>query len=205
MDVSSGPVFLSKKRRIGSRCELRANLPQEKKKESSFRNWDSMSSSGQLTPQPMKWAYTNAQKVTFLTSRRQKLHSQIMVMLPFCDHASCEEARSLTMLAQITNYLTSPHLQSSVSTLQTALCFIPQIAPQTLDQGDRFEGTCPMSRCRSISQNKVTFLFPKADCHNNWLFYEHRAREPQFCVGTVTFIIKYSPPSLQLLKTSRLL
>ena len=30
-DVSSGPVFLSKKRRIGGRCELRANLPKEKK------------------------------------------------------------------------------------------------------------------------------------------------------------------------------
>ena len=29
MDVSSGPVFLSKKRRIGSRCYLRANLPQK--------------------------------------------------------------------------------------------------------------------------------------------------------------------------------
>ena len=31
MDVSSGPVFLSKKRRIGSRCQLRVNLPQKKK------------------------------------------------------------------------------------------------------------------------------------------------------------------------------
>ena len=30
MDVSSGPVFLSKKRRIGSRCRLMANLPQKK-------------------------------------------------------------------------------------------------------------------------------------------------------------------------------
>ena len=30
-DVSSGPVFLSKKRRIGSRCRLRANLPQNKR------------------------------------------------------------------------------------------------------------------------------------------------------------------------------
>ena len=29
-DVSSGPVFLSKKRRIGGRCWLRANLPQQK-------------------------------------------------------------------------------------------------------------------------------------------------------------------------------
>ena len=28
-DVSSEPVFLSKKRRIGSRCYLRANLPQK--------------------------------------------------------------------------------------------------------------------------------------------------------------------------------
>ena len=31
-DVSSGPVFLSKRRRIGSRCQIRANLPQKKKK-----------------------------------------------------------------------------------------------------------------------------------------------------------------------------
>ena len=31
MDVSSGPVFLSKKRRIGS-SSLRVNLPQKKKK-----------------------------------------------------------------------------------------------------------------------------------------------------------------------------
>ena len=30
-DVSSGPIFLSKKRRIGGRCQLRANLPQKKK------------------------------------------------------------------------------------------------------------------------------------------------------------------------------
>ena len=29
-DVSSGPVFLSRKRRIGSRCWLRANHPQKK-------------------------------------------------------------------------------------------------------------------------------------------------------------------------------
>ena len=29
-DVSSGPVFLSKKRRIGSGCQLRAGLPQNK-------------------------------------------------------------------------------------------------------------------------------------------------------------------------------
>ena len=29
-DVSSGLVFLSKKRRIGSRCQLRANLPRRK-------------------------------------------------------------------------------------------------------------------------------------------------------------------------------
>ena len=33
MDVSSGPVFLSKKRRIGCRCQLRANLPQKRRKE----------------------------------------------------------------------------------------------------------------------------------------------------------------------------
>ena len=31
-DVSSGPVFLSKKRRIGSRCYLRANLPPKKER-----------------------------------------------------------------------------------------------------------------------------------------------------------------------------
>ena len=30
-DVSSGPVFLSKKRRIGCGCQLRANLPQKEK------------------------------------------------------------------------------------------------------------------------------------------------------------------------------
>ena len=30
-DVSSGPVFLSKRMRIGSRCQLRANLPKKKK------------------------------------------------------------------------------------------------------------------------------------------------------------------------------
>ena len=36
MDVSSGTVFLSKKRRISGRCELRANLPQEKKKKISL-------------------------------------------------------------------------------------------------------------------------------------------------------------------------
>ena len=29
-EVRSGPVFLSKKRRIGGRCYLRANLPQKK-------------------------------------------------------------------------------------------------------------------------------------------------------------------------------
>ena len=32
MDVSSGPVFLSKTRRFGGRCQLRANVPQKKKK-----------------------------------------------------------------------------------------------------------------------------------------------------------------------------
>ena len=32
MDVSSGPVFLSKRRRICGRCQLRANLPQKIKK-----------------------------------------------------------------------------------------------------------------------------------------------------------------------------
>ena len=31
MDVSSGAIFLSKKRRIGGRCQLRANLPKTKK------------------------------------------------------------------------------------------------------------------------------------------------------------------------------
>ena len=36
MDVSSGPVFLSKKRRIDS-SELRANLPQKKKKKEKER------------------------------------------------------------------------------------------------------------------------------------------------------------------------
>ena len=30
-DVSSGPIFLSKKRRIGSSCQLRASLPQQKR------------------------------------------------------------------------------------------------------------------------------------------------------------------------------
>ena len=30
MDVTSGTVFLSKKRKIGGRCQLRANLPQKK-------------------------------------------------------------------------------------------------------------------------------------------------------------------------------
>ena len=30
-DVSLGPIFLSKNVRIGSRCSLGANLPQEKK------------------------------------------------------------------------------------------------------------------------------------------------------------------------------
>ena len=34
-DVRSGPVFLGKKRRIGGRCQLRANLPQKKKKAES--------------------------------------------------------------------------------------------------------------------------------------------------------------------------
>ena len=29
-DVSSGPIFLSKKRRIGGGCEIRAKLPQKK-------------------------------------------------------------------------------------------------------------------------------------------------------------------------------
>ena len=38
MDVSSGPVFLSKKRRIGNRYQLRANLPQKKRK----RNFKSL-------------------------------------------------------------------------------------------------------------------------------------------------------------------
>ena len=33
MDVSSWPVFLSKKRKIGSRCQLRAERPQKKKKD----------------------------------------------------------------------------------------------------------------------------------------------------------------------------
>ena len=32
MDVCSGPVLLSQKRRIGSGCYFRANLPQKKKK-----------------------------------------------------------------------------------------------------------------------------------------------------------------------------
>ena len=36
-DVSSGPVFPSKKRRIGSRCELRANLhPRHPKKRQCY-------------------------------------------------------------------------------------------------------------------------------------------------------------------------
>ena len=34
-DVSSGPVFLSKKRRIGGRGYLRANLPKKKKEKKS--------------------------------------------------------------------------------------------------------------------------------------------------------------------------
>ena len=29
MDVSSGPLFLSKKKRIGGRCQLRDNIPQK--------------------------------------------------------------------------------------------------------------------------------------------------------------------------------
>ena len=46
MDVSSGPAFLSKKRRIGSRCQLRANLPWEKKeKEKNTGLWVSISDS----------------------------------------------------------------------------------------------------------------------------------------------------------------
>ena len=36
MDVSSGPVFLSKKRRIGSTCYLRADLPRKKKEHLLF-------------------------------------------------------------------------------------------------------------------------------------------------------------------------
>ena len=44
MDVSSGPVFLSKKRRIGN-SQLRANLPQrKKKKDSSNYGTDELSS-----------------------------------------------------------------------------------------------------------------------------------------------------------------
>ena len=43
-DVSSGPVFLSQKRRIGSRCQLRDNLPQKKKKEDKLHpNGDGLS------------------------------------------------------------------------------------------------------------------------------------------------------------------
>ena len=37
-DVSSGPVFLSKKRKIGGRCYLRANLPQNTKRDGSNPN-----------------------------------------------------------------------------------------------------------------------------------------------------------------------
>ena len=40
MDVSSGPVFLSKKRKIGSRCQVRAKLPQKKKvAQYPLRSW----------------------------------------------------------------------------------------------------------------------------------------------------------------------
>ena len=40
MDVSSGPIFLSKKRTIGSRCKLRANLPQKNKKSLLLSLWE---------------------------------------------------------------------------------------------------------------------------------------------------------------------
>ena len=48
-----------------------------------------------------------------------------MVRPPFCEHASREEPGSLTPLAQIVNYLTSPYLQSSIPTLQATLPLYP--------------------------------------------------------------------------------
>ena len=44
-----------------------------------------------------------------------------MLTPPFCEHGSHEEAWGLTALAQIINYVTSPHLQSPISTSQTTL------------------------------------------------------------------------------------
>ena len=48
---------------------------------------------------------------------------------PFCEHASYEEAWSLTTLAHIISDLTSPHLQSPLSTFQTTLPPLPHKYP----------------------------------------------------------------------------
>ena len=52
-----------------------------------------------------------------------------MLTPPFCEHASYEEAWGLTTLAQISNYLTSPRLQSPLSTFQTSLPPLPHKYP----------------------------------------------------------------------------
>ena len=57
-DVSSGPVFLSKEKMIGSRCQLRANLPQNKQKKPKLYNFPSSFSNTFLT-KPDKTKYIN--------------------------------------------------------------------------------------------------------------------------------------------------
>ena len=62
--------------------------------------------------------------------KEPKSSPQIMVMLPFCEHASYEEAWSWTTLAQMINYVTSPYRPSSISTLHTALHFTHKLCPK---------------------------------------------------------------------------
>ena len=92
-----------------------------------------------------------------------------MVRPPFCEHGSYEEGWSLTRLVHIINGLTSLYSQSSVSTLQTALPFIPWILPQALDRGDRSESIRP---CLLADQSwkRSYFSFPKGCCRNSRFF-----------------------------------
>ena len=74
----------------------------------------------------------------FLTSRGSKLHPQIMLIPPFCEHGSYEEPWSLTILAQLIRYLTS-YLQSPISIVQSTLFAYPINIPESLFLGSGFE------------------------------------------------------------------
>ena len=83
-----------------------------------------------------------------------------MLMLPFCEHGSCEEAWSLTTLALIINYLTSPHLQPPTSTFQTTLSPYPINTPESLFSGKHIwdSHSHPSSGCLVINSLSAAFF-----------------------------------------------